>query len=82
MRKFYKTVYTFTVLTEDNPVPDNMDLEDVLYECQDGGWSGDITSVSIDELSSAQMAKALLEQHSSPEFFDLEDDGTDLLCDS
>jgi len=78
MRKFYKTTYTFTVLSEDQPPSSNMDLKDIIYECEDGGWSGAISSYSSVELSGPEMAIELSNQGSSPEFFDLDDDGTDI----
>lgn len=78
MRKFYKTTYTFTVLSEDHPPSSNMDLKDIIYECEDGGWSGAISSYSSVELSGPEMAIELSNQGSSPEFFDLDDDGTDI----
>lgn len=78
MRTFYKTTYTFTVLSEDHPPSSNMDLKDIIYECEDGGWSGAISSYSSVELSGLEMANELRNQASDPGFFDLDDDGADL----
>lgn len=78
MRKFYKTTYTVTVLSEDNPPSKGMDLRDVLTECETGGWSGNITGHSVVDLSGLEAANELRRQGSDPGFFDLDDDGSDL----
>lgn len=78
MRKFYKTTYTVTVLSENTPPSEIMDLRDVLTECETGGWSGNISGYSVVELSGREAANELRNQASDPGFFDLDDDGSDL----
>ena len=73
-KKYYKTVYTLTVLSEDAPVDPNMDLRDVLDECEHGGFSGQLEMESVDELSEEDCAKELINQGSSPGFFDIDCD--------
>ena len=78
MRKVYKTTYTVTVLSEDHPPSEGMNLRDVLTEYETGGWSGSISGYSAVELSGREAAQELRSQASDPGFFDLDDDGSDL----
>ena len=68
-RKYYRTVYTLTVLSEE-PIPDTMDLADVVSATIDGDYSGSSFMVT-EEITADECAKALVLQGSSPAFFDL-----------
>jgi hypothetical protein len=75
-RKFYKTTITLEILSE-NPIADDMELEDIVNETIFGDMSGmhDITLVEV--LNGKQMAEALINQDSDPMFFMLTEDGDD-----
>lgn len=77
-RKFYKTTITLEVLSED-PVPDPIDIDSIAYEITDGGYSGYIRSMESEEVDGPKMAELLRSQFSEPGFFDLDEDGSDLL---
>jgi len=80
-RKFYKTVVTMIVLSEDAPVSEELHPGTIWHECQDGAWSGEAHITKIQELTSARMAKALVNQGSDPEFFGLDADGKEYTVD-
>jgi hypothetical protein len=69
MKKYYKSVITITVLTEDYPVSASTPIEVVGREITNGDWSGEVELVSTTELAESEMAKALIDQGSDPEFF-------------
>ena len=73
-KTFYKTTYTFSVLSED-PVRNGMSLEDVLYECSEGDMVGAEESSVVENLTGKEMADALYSASSEPGFFGLDDDG-------
>jgi len=74
MRKFYKTVITVTVLSEDNPVTET-NLSRIHDQITDGDWSGEVDADGGTELTAKEAAQALLAQGSDPSFFQLSDDG-------
>ena len=76
-RKFYRTVFTVEVLSEE-PIRPDIDLVDLAYEITDGHASGrmDITEGKV--LTGPQAAVALKAQGSDPEFFQLNDKGEDI----
>lgn len=74
-KKYYRTVITLVVLTEDL-IPPSMSLEDINYHTQDGEWSGDWNITDTKEVSAQEMAKLLIQQGSDPSFFSLNEDGT------
>ena len=76
-RKFYKTVITIEVLSEDVYAFDS--LEQTAYDIQDGGCSGKIEVVKSEELNGENVVKALNNQGSDSEFFMLDEDGNDLV---
>ncbi len=76
-RKFYKTVITIEVLSEDVYAFDS--LEQTAYDIQDGGCSGKIEVVKSEELNGENVVKALNNQGSASEFFMLDEDGNDLV---
>lgn len=69
MKKFYKTNIMITVLSEDFPVSPHTPIETVVSEIVNGDWSGQVEVVETSELSEQEMAQALLDQGSDPEFF-------------
>jgi hypothetical protein len=71
--KFYRTQITFEVLS-DEPVSSGLSLGGVLYECNEGGWSGQTTSWHSEEVSRELMADLLIAQGSDPEFLLGEED--------
>jgi len=75
-RKFYRNVVTIEVLTEDEPLSDDLTLEDIGYEIENGGSSGGEIEIKSNEVPPAEMARLLIEQGSDPSFFLLNEDGT------
>ena len=76
-RKFYRTLVTVEVLSEDK-IPYPTSLEDVVREIMDGDYSGRVLSAFYGVKSGPEIAKLLKSQGSSPEFFRLDDKGNDL----
>jgi hypothetical protein len=75
-KKFYRYEFKVVVLTDREYDPE--DLGQIHYDTTDGEFSGVFEDGPIDELTSLEMAKALIDQGSDPEFFGLNDDGTEL----
>ncbi len=75
-RKFYKTTYVVEVLSEE-PIPDALDLKDVMVEAETGSYSADVKSQETVEVDGPEMAKLLTGQRSEPAFFGLSADGED-----
>lgn len=76
-RKFYKTVIKFEVLSEE-PIPDNVDYSQILFECKEGDYSMRELGEKQTVLNGKQAARALINQGSDPEFFQLNKDGEDI----
>lgn len=76
-RKFFKTVVTVEVLSEDFPVS-STDLGEIHEMITTGDCSGVVKITSAEELSPQHAARALVEQGSDPEFFDLHEDGSNV----
>jgi len=74
-RKFYRTVYTFEMLTEEPP--ESMSLESIAYETTEGHASGMFLETDTREVTGRDMAELLQSQGSDPEFFQLTEDGED-----
>jgi hypothetical protein len=75
MRKFFKTVITVTVLTEDGPVSPEANLDTIARQIMEGDWSGEVDSDGGTELTAKEAAEALIAQGSDPEFFRINADG-------
>jgi len=75
MRKFYKTVYSVVVLSEETPIHSYDDLAAIHYAITDGDCSGEVSKVSEEEVSAPEMAKLLIAQSSDPGFFSLDAEG-------
>lgn len=74
-RKFYRTIFTVEVLSEEEP--EAIDL-DVLHEqITDGPWSGKVEKGESKKVGGLAMAKLLENQGSDPGFFNLTEDGED-----
>lgn len=76
-RKFYKTEFIVTVLSE-GPLPDGMGLGEVAYAITDGDCSGAIEQGESKALSPLIAAKGLAIQGSDPSFFGLTPTGEDI----
>lgn len=76
-RKFYKTLITLEVLSEE-PIPDGMELESIIEEATTGGYSMEILKQNSVVIGGQAMAKRLIAQASSPEFFKLNEKGEDI----
>lgn len=75
-RKFYRTVISVEVLSEEPYSPES--LESIAHDIIEGDCSGRWNVVSSKEVDGAEMAQLLYEQASEPAFFQLDDDGNDL----
>ncbi len=75
-RKFYKTVFTIEVLSEE-PIPDTMDTSQVIFEATLGDFSMTEGERVETILNGKAAAEALKEQGSDPSFFRLNDAGVD-----
>ena len=75
MPRFYETVYTIRVLSEE-PIPEGMELEDVLDEADTGDYVAQVREDGNSTIDGPTCAKLLYEFGSDPSFFNLNDDGT------
>lgn len=76
-RKFYKTVVTIEILSEES-LREGVSLADIQYLITDGPCSGKVTVSARQELNSAEIVKELQDQASEPEFFGLDTEGNDI----
>ena len=73
MKTYYKTKITFNVLSQE-PIPDDMNLDEIYRECVEGAYSGDLGFDSeVTELTANQVAQELIKQSSDPEFFGIKE---------
>lgn len=75
-RKFYKTIIQYEILSEE-PI-ECVSLSDIDYETTEGRWSGRFLETKQKTLNGLETAKALEEQGSDPEFFNLNVIGEDV----
>lgn len=73
-KKFYRTVVTVTVLSE-NPLGDDLGLGALEYAITEGDCSGVLERTSEVGVDAKAMASLLLEQGSDPSFFGLHEYG-------
>jgi hypothetical protein len=74
----YKSVLRVEILSEE-PLPDSVSLDTVNYQITDGDWSGALDwEWHNAELHGAEGAKALMNQGSDPEFFQMDEDGNEI----
>jgi hypothetical protein len=76
-RKFFKTTFMVSVLSDDKPVPMDADLDTIHYMITDGDCVGTIEVAATAELTGKEAADALKAAGSTPDFFQLNDDGTE-----
>jgi hypothetical protein len=76
-RKFYRTVFTFEILSED-PITQGLDLKEIAQETDEGSWSGRFLDSNQEEVDGRRMAELLTEQDSDPMFFMLDNEGNDV----
>jgi hypothetical protein len=74
-RKFFVNTVTLVVLTEDEPLGPETDLQNVCYMIDDGPAVGDALEISSAEVSPKEMASLLTKAGSEPGFFQLDYDG-------
>ena len=74
-RKFYRTLFTFEVMSED-PI-ETVSLEDLAYLVTEGGCSGRFLSTEEEEVGGRTAAQILIDQGSDPGFFRLDEEGND-----
>lgn len=76
IRKFYKTNITLEVMSEEPvDVSGLYELEEVVSRTITGDYSGRVLNCTEEVLDGAQAARALIEQGSDPEFFQIDKDG-------
>ena len=75
-QKFYKTIFTFEVLSEKR-LPGDLDLVDINQMTYDGNCVGRFGETRVIRLSGKEAADALYEFGSEPGFFQLDDDGNE-----
>lgn len=76
-RTFYKTIIPFEVLSEE-PLPDDRNLAEIYEATINGDCSGRTLPSTETKLNGKEAAEALMAQGSAPEFFRLNDDGSDV----
>lgn len=76
-RKFRRTLITVEVLSEGEQVYDPDDLSEVYHDGLGGSCSVDWTITESEVIDGPTTAKALLNQSSDPEFFQLTEEGED-----
>ena len=76
-RKFYKSVITVTVLSEDAPVGMSMELVDIDHAITEGDLVGEVEITSTKRINRKDVVKALLSMNSCTEFFGLDSRGRD-----
>lgn len=72
----FKTVIQVVVLGHD-PLP-NCDLAHVAYLITEGDCSGQVTTISEEQVDGPTMVRLLQEQGSDPEFLGLNEDGSEI----
>ena len=79
IRKFYRTVIQVEILSEEPYHLGSKDLDDIRFDIIEGDCSGAITDIVINEqLDGKQVALALQNQGSDPEFFQIDEEGNDI----
>jgi len=73
MSKFYRTIVTVEVLSEQPLKVD--DLDDLHHAITTGDCSGKVDFGNSEEVDGPTMAKLLMAQGSDPEFFQLDEHG-------
>jgi hypothetical protein len=77
-RKFFKTVFTVTVLSEGHPLSAHTELKVIEDAITEGDCVGEIELSSAYRLTRKEVVKELAELRSVPQFFGLDERGRDL----
>ncbi len=73
----YRSVIQIEVLSED-PIPEDMSLNDIEDECNTGSFSGVHDKIIMNEkIEGLDAVKATLKQGSSPDFFQMTEEGNE-----
>jgi hypothetical protein len=77
-KPIYRTVIRYEILSEE-PI-ENLSLERIAEECNDGSWSGAFLDEEIvnEELTGEEAVKKIKEQGSDPSFFFMDDEGNSM----
>jgi len=77
-KTIYRTVIEIEVLS-DEPIPEGMSLNDIEDECNEGSFSGvHDYKIRNEKLVGQDAANATLKQGSSPDFFQMDENGNEL----
>ena len=76
-RKFFKSVITVTVLSEDSPVGMSMELKDIDHAITEGDLVGVVELTSAYRITRKEVVDELTEMNSCTEFFGLDKNGRD-----
>ena len=76
--KIYRTLILLTVLS-DRPIPEGMSVEDIDAECSEGDFTGKTDWQEVNKvLEGQEAADAVLGVGSSPDFFQMDENGNEL----
>ena len=79
-KTIYKSVIIFEVLS-DEPISDNMLLSEMANECNTGDFSGIHEFKILNQpIKGIKAAKAVMKQGSSPDFFQMDENGDEIYC--
>jgi len=78
-KKIYRTMVLLTVLS-DYPLPEGMSLEELDANCADGDFTGKTDFQEVNrEFEGQDAADAVFKIGSSPDFFQMDENGNELL---
>ena len=77
-KKIYKTIITIEVLSEE-PIPSDMQVEDVIYEGNEGDYSIFVSEGKPKELIGYDAVKAIHKQGSDTDFFGMDEEGNEIM---
>lgn len=67
--RYFRTVVSIEILSNE-PIPDTISLEDILYGITYGHWSGLVTHEQSKEIKAPKARRLLQKQGSDPTFLD------------
>ncbi len=76
-RKFYKTVVTLTIISEECPI-EFQTPSDLDYELRNNEHAYSFTDVDVERLNAVEAVQELIYIDESPSFFMLDDNGENL----
>lgn len=78
MKTIYRTVIEIEVLSEE-PIPDDMGLDEIQDECNEGSFSGIYDfKVKNQEVKGIEAVKLIKAQGTDVEFFQMDEEGNEL----